>query len=84
MHVAVDKGAKDGLKFIEYLDYLDKNNYLGAGGRDWVDPLRKKGNEATHQIVKMSEQDARELLDFAEMLLKLVYEFPAKAPEDQE
>lgn len=39
-----------------------------------------KGNEATHEIVVMSETDAKEILVFTEMLLKFVYEFPAIVP----
>lgn len=78
MHVAVEQGAKEGMSFIKYIDYLDENHWIPPNGRDWVDAIRKVGNEATHDIVIASEGDAKQLLDFVEMLLKLVYEFPAK------
>jgi hypothetical protein len=45
-----------------------------------VDHIRTKGNEATHEIVLMTKADAEELIAFTEMLLKFVYEFPAKVP----
>ena len=45
-----------------------------------MDHIRKKGNEATHEIALMTAQDATELISFAEMLLKFVYEFPARVP----
>ncbi len=77
MHVAVSKGAKENLNFIEYVDYLAKNNYLAQGGKDWVDLIRQKGNEANHEIKIMSENDAKDLIKFTEMLLKIIYEFPA-------
>ncbi len=80
MNVAVDKGAPSGKRFIEYVNYLDKNNYLSVSGRDWVDHIRTKGNEANHEIHLMSEDDAKELIVFTEMLLKLVYEFPNRVP----
>lgn len=84
MHVAVEKGAKAGLSFVEYVDYLDVERYLGRDGRGWVDRIRTKGNEANHEIVQMTAADADDLLALTEMLLKLVYEFPgnlkAKTP----
>jgi hypothetical protein len=49
-------------------------------GKGWVDHIRKKGNEATHEIVLMKKDDALELISFAEMLLKFIYEFPAQVP----
>lgn len=78
MHVAVDCGAEENRKFVEYVKYLDDEHYIPPSARAWVDTLRTYGNEATHQIELMSEGEAKRLLDFAEMLLKLVYEFPAK------
>lgn len=44
-------------------------------------PSREKGNEATHEIVAMTKDDAVELVTFTEMLLKLVYEFPSRVPQ---
>lgn len=78
MHVAVDCGANENQQFVKYVEYLDKNHYIPPNAKDWVDTLRTYGNDATHQIVIMDEADAKRLLDFAEMLLKIVYEFPAK------
>jgi hypothetical protein len=45
-----------------------------------VDHIRKKGNEATHEIALMGQADAEELIGFTEMLLKFIYEFPARVP----
>lgn len=78
MHVAVEKGAAPGLKFVEYVEYLDQHKYLGADGKDWVDVIRQVSNEANHEIMILSEQDAEHVLSFAEMLLKLLYEFPGR------
>lgn len=77
MNIAVSKGAKEGLYFIEYVDYLSKEGYIPPDGKDWVDHIRKKGNEATHEIEIMKKEDAEELIAFIEMLLKFIYEFPA-------
>jgi hypothetical protein len=76
MHVAVDLGAKKGLNFIEYVEYLSEKGYIPPGAKEWVDIIRKKGNEANHEILIMTEEDAKDLLKFTEMLLKIIYEFP--------
>ena len=78
MHVAVECGAEKDQQFVKYVDFLDSEHYIPPSAREWVDTLRTYGNDATHQIVLMSEGEAKRLLDFAEMLLKLVYEFPAR------
>jgi Domain of unknown function (DUF4145) len=71
MHVA------EGKNFIEYVEYLSAKGYVPPDAKSWVDHIRTKGNEANHEIVIMSEEEARDLITFVEMLLKLVYEFPA-------
>ena len=49
--------------------------------KDWVDHIRRKGNEANHEIVSMSRDDAKDLIIFIEMLLKFMYEFPNMIPK---
>jgi hypothetical protein len=80
MHIAVNLGAKEGQNFMEYVQYLADNGYVPPNGKAWVDHIRKKGNEANHEIVLMKEADARDLINFAEMLLKFIYEFPKRVP----
>lgn len=77
MHIAVDKGAEEGKRFIDYVEYLSDEHYITPGAKEWVDHIRQKGNEANHEISIMTEEDAKELISFVEMLLKVVYEFPA-------
>jgi hypothetical protein len=50
-------------------------------GKHWVDHIRKKGNEATHEIALMGADDAADLIVFSEMLLKFIYEFPNRIPK---
>lgn len=83
MHIAVEHGAKENLRFVQYVDYLDKENWIPPNGKGWVDSIRKKGNEATHEIALMSESSAKQLLDFVEMLLVFMYEFPGKYNESK-
>ncbi|HHT9125881.1 MAG TPA: DUF4145 domain-containing protein [Candidatus Brocadiia bacterium] len=79
MHIAIEKGAQENLKFVEYVDYLLSKHYAPPGSKQWVDKIRQKGNEANHEIVIMSKNDAIEIITFIEMLLKFIYEFPNKA-----
>jgi hypothetical protein len=77
MNIAVSKGAEEGLKFIEYVDFLANKGYIPPDGKGWVDQIRIKGNEATHEIKIMSKEDTVQLIRFCEMLLRFVYEFPS-------
>jgi hypothetical protein len=78
MHIAVSKGAEQNNNFIFYVDFLKEKNYIPLEAHNWVDHIRKKGNEANHEIIIIAKEDALELLSFVEMLLKVIYEFPAK------
>ena len=81
MNVAVAQGAELGQSFLQYVEYLAVNGYVPPKGKGWVDHIRKKGNEAAHEIVPISKADAEELISFAEMLLKFIYEFPSRVPK---
>ncbi len=81
MNTAVAQGAATDKSFIEYIEYLADKGYVPPNGKVWVDRIRAKGNEATHEIAQMSEDDATKILGFTEMLLKFVYEFPGIAGE---
>lgn len=78
MHIAVNKGAQPGARFVDYVDFLDANHYTPPGSKTWVDHIRLKGNEANHEIVLMTIAEAAELIDFSEMLLRFIYEFPSR------
>jgi hypothetical protein len=80
MHIAVSQGADSGLNFLEYVNYLVDNHYAPPNSKTWVDKIRTHGNEATHEIILKTKEDAGEILTFLEMLLKFIYEFPGKIP----
>jgi len=77
MHIAVSKGAKTGESFASYVQFLTDKNFIPPDAKDWVDHIRTKGNEANHEIVIMTKDEAEELLSFLGMLLKIIFEFPA-------
>jgi hypothetical protein len=62
---------------------LALKGYVPPNGKEWVDHIREKGNEATHEIQMMTREDAEDLITFLEMLLKFMYEFPAKMKTKQ-
>lgn len=78
MHLAVERGAEPDKPFASYVGYLADNGWIPPNGREWVDEIRKRSNEQNHEIVLATREDAAELLDFIEMLLRFVYEFPAR------
>jgi hypothetical protein len=86
MNVAVDQGAKENLKFVQYVGWLDDNNYIPPNGRGWVEKIKDIGNEANHEIPDISEDDAARVLRFTQMLLMFVYELPGEVaePTDEE
>lgn len=78
MHIAVERGAEAGKSFAHYVDYLAKKHFVPPGSEKWIDRIRTTGNEANHEIVLMKQGDAEDLINFLEMLLKFMYEFPGK------
>jgi hypothetical protein len=80
MNIAVSQGAKPGESFVSYIEYLANAGFVPPNGKGWVDHIRTKGNEATHEIKLMTLGDAEDLLAFSEMLLKFIYEFPSRVP----
>lgn len=78
MHIAAAQGADPGKPFAFYVDYLAANHYIPPNGKAWVDHIRAKGNEATHELPAMDRADAEQLITFLEMLLRFIYEFHAR------
>jgi hypothetical protein len=76
MNVAVSKGAEENKKFVYYVDFFEQKNLIPSGSKEWVDHIRKMGNEATHELPSVDYDNAKEIIIFAEILLKLIYEFP--------
>ena len=82
MHIATDLGARDNLRFIEYVDYLNEHHYAGVRSEQWVDQIRQFGNQANHEIRINTKEEAQRMIKFCEMILKLNYEYPSIASND--
>lgn len=74
MHIAVEKGAKEGETFAAYLSHLESKGYVTPPMKGWVDLIRKHGNESTHQINSPDRTRAESTLMFTAELLRLTYE----------
>jgi len=77
MHVAVEKGAAEGLTFAEYVKHLG-DGFMPTTTKEWVDRIRTGGNEANHSIALVTREVAHDLLSFTETLLQLIYEIPER------
>jgi len=76
MHLAVENGAPPNQRFIDYVEFLSDGGYVPSGGKEWIDYIRLRGNDANHEIKIVDATDAKRLISFIEMLLKCIYEFP--------
>jgi Domain of unknown function (DUF4145) len=84
MTVAHTNGAEAGQSFLAYVEWLLQNGFITPPMRRWVDEIRELGNDANHEIDLMSVAAATELLSFVEMLLRVIYEYPARAQQSSE
>lgn len=78
MNVAVSEGAAEGKSFASYVRYLADQGHIPPKAAVWVDHIRDKGNEANHEIQIMGREDAERLIKFSEMMLRIMYEYPAE------
>lgn len=80
MHVAVAQGAKPGLQFVKYVEYMSDQGIIPNGCKGWVVHIKDRGNEENHEITIATKEEAERLISFSGMLLKLIYEYPASVP----
>ena len=76
MNLAVQHSAKENENFVFYVNFLADGGFIPPKGKEWVDAIRKLGNEATHEIALMAEKDAQLILRFTEALLRFNFEIP--------
>ena len=84
MNVAVDKGANVNETFAYYVKWMDESEWNTTGLKLGLDQIRKKGNDANHEINKVSREDVEEIFELLTMFLRLVYEFPNKFSNNTE
>jgi Domain of unknown function (DUF4145) len=74
MNLAVLEGATENKTFKNYVDYLSENGFVPKKGQPWVDKIRTKGNEATHEIELISAEEAKDVMYLTENLLRFNFE----------
>ena len=74
MHVAADKGAKEGDSFGSYLSHLEQQGYITPPMKKWVDLIRKHGNDATHKLEAPDKTRAESTVMLTAELLRVIYE----------
>lgn len=80
MNIAVAEGAKAGESFASYVDFLQAGGYFSPKARDYVDFIKKLGNEANHEIAPKLNRDASLSLRFVSGLIQHNYEHPSALP----
>lgn len=79
MNIAVNHGAKEGATFVSYIEHLANAGFVPPNGLGWVDHIRSKGNEATHEIRLMNKDEAIELISFPRCYSNLSMNFQVKS-----
>lgn len=82
MNIAVEEGASEGESFLAYVNYLEANHYVSPKSKQWVDEIRKLGNEANHEIDPKTQEEAEIAIKFSEMLLRVLYEYPSHVSQN--
>ena len=79
MHLAVNvAGAKEGEKFVQYVEYLKKSGYIPPNGDKVLKYIKDLGNEKNHEIKIGTKEEAEKVIKFIEALLIFMYEFPSE------
>lgn len=73
MHIAVEQGAKPGLRFVEYADYLKINGVVGKPQHALLDRIRVEGNIENHEVRRAPPEQAEDLLNLTTLLIRSVY-----------
>jgi hypothetical protein len=74
MHVAVDKGAEQGATFASYIDHLIDEGYVTPPMKEWVNLIKKHGNDSNHRLEAPDRGRAEGTIYFTAQLLRTVYE----------
>ncbi|MBI1825564.1 MAG: DUF4145 domain-containing protein [Planctomycetes bacterium] len=73
MHIAVEQGAKAGLHFIQYVEYLKTNGIVGKPKHALLDRIKDEGNLESHEIHRASTEQAEDPLNLFTLLIRSVY-----------
>jgi hypothetical protein len=63
--------------YMEAVKHLQDSGIITSVMRSWVDKIKEVGNDANHELVPITEQQATDVATFTEQLLRLAYEMEA-------
>ncbi|MAE05337.1 MAG: hypothetical protein CMH76_03280 [Nitrospinae bacterium] len=81
MAIAVQEGAKEGENYLFYVDHIAEMGLVPPRAKGMLDKVRKLGNAENHKIAMATQEEAVELLQFLEMILKINYEYATDEPK---
>lgn len=70
-----DNSINESSKFVDCVNYLVNNGYVPINAKSWVDKLRSFANSFTHKSINVGSDQAKDLIKYMQMILKIVYEF---------
>ena len=75
MAAAVDKGADEGKKFVQYVDvyYLSSGGYITPPLKEMATTIKDIGNRAAHKIDESDLERSRRTLVFTRRILDITY-----------
>lgn len=73
MNVAVHKGADEGKKFVDYIDYLKNEGHITASMKNMADIIRENGNKSVHEIEQPDKKRTKITLEFTDHVLCSIY-----------
>lgn len=73
MHIAVEQGAKAGLRFVQYVEFLKDQGVVGKPMHGLLSRIKDDGNEENHEIVRATPEKAQDLLTLVTLLIRSVY-----------
>ncbi len=83
-HVSHEKlGTPTTVSFKAHLDALYASDHLAIGQKIWIDKIRTTANKGIHNLEIISSSEAAAIFDFTQMLLTLLYSFPATLPSPE-
>jgi hypothetical protein len=77
MVCACQEGAKDGLKFVEYVKHITDEVLTFPQAKDPIDKIRHIGNDANHTIKFVTREDANRAMSIITYTLNTIYSLPS-------
>lgn len=71
--------ADEGKSFQDYVEHFVAVGAISPAMKVWVDKIRQIGNASNHKILSVTQDDAKMVLQFIDLIFDNVFEAPASA-----